>query len=153
MDLNKIQSIVYHLDGTIWAHGPNGELISRLFEGGIRQLQALLPGIPVETEKELPPWIMPVRMVAVEEIDLRNIPDEIDGVKLKMGDRILLVGQSQTKANGIFRVSAQTWSWSGIKMPLAEGEARVSVSAGLRHSGSAWLWDPETRSWSPTAAF
>ena len=129
-----------------------GELICRLTEKGAQQIRILQPGVEIKTEEDAD-WLMPVEMVSVDPIDRYKFPDTIDGVKLGMGILVLLVGQENPLENGVYRISAQTWAWSGIRMPTPDRNVRVLVQKGAREGGSAWQYDVSTQQWTPTAAF
>ena len=67
----------------------------------------------------------------------------IDGVVVKVGDRVLVNGQSNTINNGIYDVSASSWTRSGDSDGNPSNEVSLGnytfVEKGTLNSGSGWV--------------
>jgi hypothetical protein len=86
-------------------------------------------------------WKDDVAVAATGNIDITNPPATIDGYTLQVNDRILLVGQTDPKQNGIY-------VYNGASNPLTRAsdadtgaklnQAIVSVVNGTANGGTTW---------------
>lgn len=72
-------------------------------------------------------WKQPVRVAAAGNVTLTAPGASIDGVTLAAGDRVLLMGQSDARQNGI-------WVFNGASSPMTravDADENAEVTAGL----------------------
>lgn len=84
----------------------------------------------------------PVRLVSTENINtLSGLNHTIDGVSITNNNRVLLVGQSDPRQNGIYITSSSVWSRtldadSGNELPPG---TTVFAREGKFYSGTGWI--------------
>jgi len=84
-------------------------------------------------------WKDPVKAVATANITL-SAAQTVDGVALVVGDRVLVVGQTDAKTNGIYVVAAGAWARSADADSAAELlNAACFVSGGTAKGDTAWV--------------
>jgi hypothetical protein len=77
----------------------------------------------------------PVRLAALVNITPSGIGQTIDGAVTAIGDRILLAGQTDSRANGIRIVTDGIWSVAADWANLVNGTL-VTATAGVANSGN-----------------
>ncbi len=94
------------------------------------QVDALLTGIA---------WKEPVKAVSTTNRTVSGL-GSVDGIALAENDRVLLVGQTDAKQNGIYRVLSGAWTRSqDANTPAELKNAAVFVSQGNEYADTAWV--------------
>jgi hypothetical protein len=101
----------------------------------ISQVQAAATGISVKD---------PVRVVAIANTALTGL-QTVDGVALIAGDRVLLVGQTDAKQNGVYVAAAGAWSRPATEDETAELKGAFwLVNEGTLREKTQWIVNNDT---------
>lgn len=87
-----------------------------------------------------------VKVVTTTDIIINGAPDQVDGISLSVGDRILVTGQIAAEENGIYQVATLGTGSDGvwIRSPDANSTgdlnagAIVTVTEGDAHKDTVW---------------
>jgi hypothetical protein len=102
----------------------------RRTQGGVKSPEQVKPLRPAGTGS----GILNAKTATTENITLAGL-QTIDGVVMAAGDKVLVKDQTDTEENGLYKVSASTWSRSGT---LESGSA-VVVRMGQYQAGTLWI--------------
>ena len=81
----------------------------------------------------------PARAVSTTNVTLSGL-QTIDGISLNDGDRVLLVGQTNSIENGLWESHAGAWTRpSDFSSGSNAGAAYVLITSGAINAGSSWL--------------
>jgi hypothetical protein len=113
---------------------PTGSGHAATYEWTISQIQSASTGISVKD---------PVRVVSTTNITRSGTPT-IDGITTIVGNRVLLVGQTDGTQNGVYVVAAGAWSRSTSEDETSELKGAFwLVEEGTVHKGTQWIVNNE----------
>lgn len=164
MDVFSIDTVVWQDSGDIVAYDAENNILMKLTLKGLEDLRKVHDEfVFLDDRKKAPDPLPPlpkgsngvpkigVRVMSDSEVDRKDCPKTIDGVKLQPGDKVLLVAQQNPLHNGVHQVKLIGANHNGARIKLIQIPTEVQgtivfVEEGLFHEqklytlqGDDWL--------------